>query len=81
MGLVYAAHPTYCVVKIERDKLYWGGDELLPPEVVDLGGISGGPVFSIHDGQLTLVGIIQEGSAQFDLIYVANLASLPPLLP
>lgn len=72
---VTISRERYLVCQFERD--YWVPEDNLLSTNLDLGGLSGGPVFLVTDLSYPLVGLISEFSRDFELLYVKTLSHAP----
>lgn len=70
----------YCTCRIEHQDLVSFNGTPPPPPGADFGGISGGPVFLLRDGNCSLVGVITDHGymdfARLELIRIATLGSI-----
>ena len=76
---VVAVHPGYFVVQFGRER--WVASDWDPsagPDLHDLGGMSGGPVFVERPLHFELVGIIKEFSQDYDLLYATRADLIRP---
>jgi hypothetical protein len=71
----------YFVCQFERDEWVNFGRVPVPERGTSLGGMSGAPVFSNGALAFPLVGLISEFSADFELLYVKTLESIPFAVP
>jgi hypothetical protein len=67
----------YCYCQIEDRDLIGFEDGPLPPSDVDMGGLSGGPVFCMEALSYPLIGVVTDHCritlAEFQLLRIATL--------
>jgi hypothetical protein len=74
---VAATGEGYFMLNINWKSLANGGRVVVPPQQVDWGGTSGGPVFLWDAGPNPLVGVVSEAGFDLPLWRIAALANMP----
>lgn len=68
-----------CHLSCQFEREYWvaASGAVIPPEGIDLGGMSGGPVLLEQALAYPLVGLVSEHTSRFEITRVSTFAHLP----
>ena len=74
---ITAVAERHIVCQFERAHWVSYNPNGVPSPGTDLGGMSGGPVFSVGNLAFPLVGLVSEFSRDFELLYIKTLSHVP----